>query len=1661
MDRAADRSRLYEDALDAVSDAPPGRAPAGRALASRGGLTSGSDREARPAASESVGDGGGVGSGRPRDDAGGGARPLPAAAREGAAPSNGSSGGVSTGDVPQAKAPSGDGAGAGASGPASELDAAGTTIEPPPVTPTAPSGCGGRKGEHRRSGRPPGRPPLDSTPGSGGRAGSCSGGGGEWRGTRGSSRGGALASALAPSHWPKAAAALWSWPPVSRFFSDIGADDLAALAPPTAGPGRAGHRRTRAPFSSGWAEGGVPDRAKAESPPPPRNGKRARVATPTESLPQAATPPDASPNVGDRAELVDVASDAGRPLPPRGRYFRLAWLEEDAQREAASLPWERSPVWPRRPRGPGGSTDPDLSSLKFDISARMDPVDASGIGSEEQPRQRQSQRPVGVDRQGDDEVRDETELDGVYCSQRHTSDPHEPMRHVFREGGRTAVVPTPASMPAASEGLPASPVPAPSSTPRKRISRERNALGSGGVLAGSSTLGTRASAAAKRRPSSTRSPPPTRTPSTTRASIPPSTQAPVTGEPPASTAPRKGLCREKNALGNGVLLVASRSGRRGGGGSPSSAAPTPRLALTPGSATPVSRSGSTPGSASPGSRGDRTPDTATPVPRVGLSRERKSLGDGILPSPDTGTLKRTRHGAARPGDSIAAPDHTEPAVLPCALSQPKPVLKAPPPVPLPLFGAFTSGTLPGTSASVLVELQGPNPSVSARASLAIPVSAGPPLPGASVQHRLPPPTLDDFELTLPSAVSVVPLDPPRPSPKCEPELEVDVGVCPTAGHLASGATTADAGTVAPGTASLDAAFGVLGNKACASDESDEVSMELRRLQAELGNLIRAHTPLRAAVQVRAHMDMAQARVVASRKREERVLLGKLREFRRAKQSVRAYSRSPGGGPASSGYGSARASPNASGIASPRPRRPRRVDVEDASPDAIASLVLPSSTTAGGAASRVPALPPLVLDMCVPASLPGRGTPRSTDGIDALDAAFGQQGAVQVRGELDDSTQPLGTQLLGWVDSALMALRGFTPAVPGTAPVYAAASPGGGPRPFGAASPGRGAPTGDEIGAYLLALSKAAQPRPPSESPPRADQQPQTPLIPAGGLGAVVNAGAIHSAAAAATAGAAGGDAGSANVIPDIDVRQLRPVRRLAGLDNPAAQALGGEARTDACAPEFVDAAEAWQRFRVLRLELERTRTLAALIQRRENIKHELNDVTFQRFEAALATAQEHIEFLEPMPVPPPLPPTPSSPGMRPFSLATPAPAGPSSGASLVGVGGRGGVTKLACRSSPGTGPRRGGSIPALAGGGLTANAEQHPLRRPVRVAAPAPLSRTASDLRRVLGHPPVASVSNGAHGAARGGLSAGAVPGSRAVPSSTASGSDTGAVASSARLQVVALEPSAPVAGHAAAGGPPPVRHGPSAWPLAAPAVAPASGHAPVVSCVGVSDELPSSGPCVAAAAARPVGSPSVAVAKAVAAWAAGHRASAAEGGQPPSPVSLPLRSFGMASPSSRVTAPAVRATSGMTSLEGHTTAGMAAAPAVAPAVVARSPHPPLPAALSVVTVANGAGRGAPAAPPRPAPLLPPSLPPAAAGVGAGVAKAGGAGVAAAPKPSPPLPSSGVAALPVAAGVPPAATGASAAAAERPSPPPLAPVARVTDAAAEVLFPPPTTSTSS
>lgn len=153
-------------------------------------------------------------------------------------------------------------------------------------------------------------------------------------------------------------------------------------------------------------------------------------------------------------------------------------------------------------------------------------------------------------------------------------------------------------------------------------------------------------------------------------------------------------------------------------------------------------------------------------------------------------------------------------------------------------------------------------------------------------------------------------------------------------------------------------------------------MELRRLQAELGSLVRSHAPLRAAVLARAHADMAEARAIAARKREERVLLGKLREFRRTKHSARAYSRSPGGGPTAAGYASGRASPVAGGgAASPRPRRARRADAEAASPEAIAALALPLAATpggGGGSGGRMPALPPLVLDMCVPPSLPGRG-----------------------------------------------------------------------------------------------------------------------------------------------------------------------------------------------------------------------------------------------------------------------------------------------------------------------------------------------------------------------------------------------------------------------------------------------------------------------------------------------------------------------------------------------------------------------------------------------------------------------------------------------------------------------------------------------------------------
>jgi len=1656
FERSLDRSRLYDDALDSFGDAPSPKADVAAATANGG--RSLRDAEVRPVA--------------------GGRRGLDVNGSGGVSKVDadiGDSLKADTGvEVSAVAASSDDGIGvATESASIPQPDVPGILVEPPPVTPSAPGGCG-RSGEPRRPGRPPGRGAADGTSSTG-----RGGGIGDPRGPRGSARGGALSSALAPSHWPKTAAALWSWPPVSRYFADVGADDLAALAPPAAAAAAA-RSLPRKPASRSCSDGGLLNRVRTDSP-PPRNGKRARVSAPLDETEPCVPPGITDANALNGGGPVDSADEGGRPLPPRGRYYRLPWLEDDARREA-NLHVERSPTWSRRPLWSGATTGssslPDLPTLRLSSSPIMGADNAAGgrldaghglrLSARQRERQavREALAPLADPASSRallpevghaaEEVFDDMELDAVYCSQRLVSGqaapsggvaaattsaaadvprspapvvqlaPSAPVapisaaanapvvapvrrKHVYRT---TPPVEEPTATTTQARALPAmATLPA----PRKLINRERLALGNG-ILAGTSPSGTRGSAtpfvpvqAAPGKRGGAAS-------SSKRASagalvnskstVPPGSRkgtAAATSRGSAATSasrgsavgsssrgssvppvPRKGLSREKNALGNGVLPVASRSGRRSTNATPGTTTSVPKpdpvansarssppcaspsqgsssrasssamlpativeqLTLPPSPVYPPVRAArtrlptTTPGRTTPPPGAGSTPSATTPAPRAGLSRERKSLGDGILPV-------RTRHGVARQVQAVAAPFKTEAVSVPDGLSEtqarlklesmlgPKPELAVarppplsgpslapppaplpsslppplPPPVPLPaaspptpgmvvalpamVVGSnrFASGARPGTSASFLVELLGPNPSACARASLRVLVPAARQLPGM-VDQRLPAPALDDFELTLPPAAPVVPLDPLR---------------APASGELGMGAharvpsltTVVPAmGTAGVGLSStVDASFlregGGLPGGPGASDESDEVSMEIRRLQAELVSVVRAHAPLRSAVQARAHVDMAESRAIAARKREERVLLGKLREFRRAKHSVRAYSRSPGGGPSHGGYGSARASP-ISGGPSPRSRRPRRADAEAASPDAIAALALPSSTTPG-THGRVPALPPLVLDMNVLPELPG-GAVRTADGGDALDAAFGKQGAAQVRGEADDSTKPLTTQLLGWVEGALLGLRGFAPGHFTAAQYDPPVLPADGSRPSGAANSNRGASNREELGAGLLALSKVAQAADPQAAVSLQGEQ-TVRLVENAAAAAEIAASVTppHDLLAAVHAAVPGlsADPSRTSAAIDVDVRQLRPTENVLGAGALAAGTDSDGPHVAACKPVYVDAAEAWQRFRLLRLELERTRTLAALIQRRENLKKELADITFQRYEATLVAAQEHIEDLEPTPLPPRPSPPPASPETgRPLSLTTPIPAvSPSS----LYPGVRGGVAKPVRRSPIVGGPRRAGVVPALPGGlggrGVAGRPASGGSMSPGVLAASPAVVEMRAGLRRVLGLSSDSSVSDPTLPA----------KGARLVAAGSGARPATPASRPGAAVSFFAMRPSFPVS------------RPPASSPAAArtgarksSATSPAIGLEPV-SFVGATDS-PVGGQ--GGPAALLTSGSSAATVKAVAAsWSAVQRA----GGGANSGLSL-----GAASPASRVTAPAPGRPP-VPSLEGHT----------------------------------------------------------------------------------------------------------------------------------------------
>ena len=1659
FERSLDRSRLYDDALDSFGDAPSPKVDVAAATANGRSLT---DAQVRPVAGGRRGFDVNGSAGVPKVDADVGAS-LKADT------------GVEVSAV-AASSDDGNGVVAAEGASSSQPDVPGILVEPPPVTPSAPSGYG-RGGEPRRPGRPPGRSAVDGMSSTG-----RGGGSGDPRGPRGSARGGALSSALAPSHWPKTAAALWSWPPVSRYFADVGADDLAALAPPAAAAA-ATRSLPRRPATASCSDGGLLNRVRTESP-LPRNGKRARVSAPLDET-EPCVPPDITDvNALNGGGPANSADEGGRPLPPRGRYYRLPWLEEDARREA-NLHVERSPTWSRRPLWSGATTGsspvPDLPTLRLSSSPIMGADGAAGgrldagqgVRLSARQRERQavrealapladpasSRRPrLPVVGHAAEEVVDDMELDGVYCSQRLVSDQVAPSDGVAAAMTSAAAVvsrspapvvqlapSTPAAPTSAAANEPANapvvapvrrkqvyrttpPVEEPTATPtqaraltamatmpapRKLINRERLALGNG-ILAGTSPSGTRGSAT----PSASAQAAPGKRGGAASSSKRASSGALVNGKstvPPGSRkgtaatssrgsaatsasrgsavgtssrgssvtpAPRKGLSREKNALGNGVLPVASRSGRRSTIATRDATSPVPKpdpvattarasppcasssqgsssrtssstvlpaaaveqLTLPPSPVCPPVRAArtrppiSTPGRATPPSGAGSTPGVATPAPRAGLSRERKSLGDGILPV-------RTRHGVARHVHAVAAPIKTEAISVPDGLPEqqarlqlepmlePKPELTvarpsplsgpslAPPPAPLPSSlppplpppvpppasspptpavvvalpamvvesNRAASGARPGTSASFLVELQGPNPSVCARASLRVLVSAARQLPGM-VDQRLPAPTLDDFELTLPPAAPVVPLDPLRAPASGELGLGAHAGVPPLTAVLPA------MGTAGVGLAStVDARFlregGGLPGWPGASDESDEVSMEIRRLQAELVSVVRAHAPLRSAVQARAHVDMAESRAIAARKREERVLLGKLREFRRAKHSVRAYSRSPGGGPSNGGYGSARASPIASG-ASPRSRRPRRADAEAASPDAIAALALPSSTSPG-THGRVPALPPLVLDMNVLPELPG-GAVRTADGGDALDAAFGKLGAAQVRGEADDSTRPLTTQLLGWVEGALLGLRGFAPGRFTAAQYDPPALPADGSRPSGAANHNRGASNRDELGAGLLALSKAAQAADPHT--PVSLQGEQTVRVVEDAAAAADTAASVaapHDLLAAIHAAVPGlsADPSSTSTAPEVDVRQLRPTESVLGAGALAAGTNSDGAHVAASKPVYVDAAEAWQRFRLLRLELERTRTLAALIQRRENLKKELADVTFQRYEATLAAAQEHIEDLESTPLPPRPSPSPASPETgRP---STPIPVvSPSS----LYPGGRGGVAKPVRRSPIVGGPRRVGVVPALPGGLGGRGVAERPtsggsVSPGVLAVSPAVVEMRAG-LRRVLGLSSDSSVSDPTLPA----------KGARLVAAGSGARPATPASRPGAAVSFFAMRPTVPVS-RPPASSPAAARMGARKASTTSPAI----GLEPVSFVGATASPVGKGGP----AALLTSGSSAATVKAAAASWPTVHRV----GGGANSGLSL-----GAASPASRVTAPAPGRPP-VPSLEGHTAA--------------------------------------------------------------------------------------------------------------------------------------------
>ena len=164
-----------------------------------------------------------------------------------------------------------------------------------------------------------------------------------------------------------------------------------------------------------------------------------KAATQAEVLEPGASS-DACASAAGKADSTDAAMGDGRPLPPRGRHYRLAWLEEDARREANMQP-ERSPSWWSRRshlcRSPDSSGVPPLRLVGSPVMGAGDPYGSLDDGLPRlrlslRQRDRQAAReasgraaeatadPSNVPAAGlvGDEVMDDVELDGVYCSQR-------------------------------------------------------------------------------------------------------------------------------------------------------------------------------------------------------------------------------------------------------------------------------------------------------------------------------------------------------------------------------------------------------------------------------------------------------------------------------------------------------------------------------------------------------------------------------------------------------------------------------------------------------------------------------------------------------------------------------------------------------------------------------------------------------------------------------------------------------------------------------------------------------------------------------------------------------------------------------------------------------------------------------------------------------------------------------------------------------------------------------------------------------------------------------------------------------------------------------------------------------------------------------------------